>query len=462
MNTNAIQSRLKQIFAVHSHEEICEFVEAYAYDNQSLALALIDAFGTFDPGDAKALVEQCFIHPATTHRLGTSLNWYAIGEDLGKVLEKARQSRQQGDDLGAALIVRYMLTMTWQEYMEDHPNLELSRGDGSNLHVQEVLDMLRELLIERDTIDFDTRKGLLKEIVEETKPIRKKDWLGRLDWFLDDAKAITMTRKGYVSFLKRKISSAHGAFRWDYVEKLMRYYLSNNEVGEAHSLIKIHGDSGAARVALIDYLTNHQQYDEAIQVSLDVKDAFSRYSFKLDEKVIDILHREGDNDKLIHLCRRRFLEAEYRWPYYEALKDAIPANEWKAFLQQLLSECDFEMDCDSTQVRLYKAEGLHHLYFPFFMNDSRIDIRYWKDYGGLMTEEEQKQVGEKLSQNIIEMAKRLNNRRDYRIIAEYVSDFKKASPLANKMGNKLVERILDAAPGRPALYDELVKKDFSH
>ena len=59
-------------------------------------------------------------------------------------------------------------------------------------------------------------------------------------------------------------------------------------------------------------------------------------------------------------------------------------------------------------------------------------------------------------------AKRLNNRRDYRIIAEYVSDFKKASPLANKMGNKLVDRILDAAPGRPALYDELVKKDFRH
>lgn len=75
VNTNAIQSRLKQIFAVHSHEEICEFVEAYAYDNQALALALIDAFGTFDPDDAKALVEQCFMHPATTHRLGTSLNW---------------------------------------------------------------------------------------------------------------------------------------------------------------------------------------------------------------------------------------------------------------------------------------------------------------------------------------------------------------------------------------------------
>ena len=79
-----------------------------------------------------------------------------------------------------------------------------------------------------------------------------------------------------------------------------------------------------------------------------------------------------------------------------------------------------------------------------------------------MTEEEQKQVGENLCQIIIEMAKRLNNRRDYRIIAEYVSDFKKASPLANKIGNKLVERILDAVPGRPALYDELVKKDFSH
>ena len=40
MDSRAIKARLKQIFAAHSHDEICEFVEAYAYNNQALALAL--------------------------------------------------------------------------------------------------------------------------------------------------------------------------------------------------------------------------------------------------------------------------------------------------------------------------------------------------------------------------------------------------------------------------------------
>lgn len=458
MDNKAIHKRLKQIFAAHSHEEICKFVEAYAYDNQALALALIDNFGTFDPGDAKALVEQCFMHPATSARLGTSLNWHAIGNDLGRLLEKAKGLRQQGDDLGAALIARYMLTMTWNEYMDDHPDLEQTRGDGRNLCARETLDMLRELLIDGDTIDFDSRKGLLKEILEETKSIRKKEWLGRLDWFTEDAKSVTMTYKGYVGFLNKKIDSSHGAFEWNYIEKLVRYLLRHDRVDEARQVLQKRSDGGAATAALVDYLTDHRLYDEAIETLEGVTDTFARYSQKFDAKTVSILQMMGDKDRLTDYCRRRFLNAGYRWPYYEALKGAVPQKEWGAYLQQLLADCDFHMDCDGTQVRLYKAEGLNRLFFPFFMNKGHVDIRHWKEYAGLMTEDEQRLVGKKLGQDIIEMAQRSKGRSDYQFVAEYVADFKKASPLANKMGDKLIQDILDAVPGRPALYDELMKK----
>ena len=457
MDSRAIKARLKQIFAAHSHDEICEFVEAYAYDNQDLALALIDAFGTFDPEDAKALVEQCFMHPATSARLGTSLNWYAIGDNLGKVLEKAKGLRQHGDDLGAALIARYMLTMTWNEYMDDHPDLYLARGQHGDLHVHETIDMLRELLIDGDTIDFDSRKGLLKEIIEETKSIKKKDWLGRLDWFIEDAKSITMTHKGYVGFLTKKISSSYGAYKWNYIEKLVRYLLKHDEVDEARKVLQTYSDGGTATSVLVDYLTEHQRYDEAIEVIEGVTDTFTRYSQKFDTRLVSILEKQGDKDQLINYCRKRFLDAEYRWPYYEALKRTVPEDRWESFLQQLLAECDFHMDCDDTQVKLYKAEGLNHLFFPFFMKEGRIDIRRWKDYAGLMTVEEQRQVGEKLGEDIISMARRSKSRRDYEFVAEHVADFKKASPLAKKLGDKLIQDILDAVPGRPVLYDELMK-----
>lgn len=57
----------------------------------------------------------------------------------------------------------------------------------------------------------------------------------------------------------------------------------------------------------------------------------------------------------------------------------------------------------------------------------------------------------------VEMAKRQNKRRDYRFVAEHVATFMKASPIAKKKGKELISRIMDAVPGRPALYDELMK-----
>lgn len=450
-------SKLEKILEQTDKETLYDFMRSYAETNQDLALALIEQFDRKDSDDAKAMVEQCFMHPSSIPHFGTSLNWYAISEDLAKVYDKAVQLRKQGDDLGAALIGRYMLTQTWLVYMEDHPNLELTRGEGSNLYVHETLDMLRELLIEGDIIDFDTRKGLLKEIEQELSPIRKKDWLGRLDWFLDDAKTITMTRKGYIGFITRKITSSYGAFRWDYAEKLVRYLLKHDELDEAHKAAQTYDSGGKAMVLLIAYLTEHQLYDEAIETNLEVKDTFTRYSNKLDEKLVDVLRRQGDKNKLIDTCRLRFLEAEYRWTYYEALKEAVPSKEWSSFLQHLLSDCDFHMDCDETQLRLYRAEKLYDKFFPYFMKNNYVEVERWAQYGGLMTEEEQLQVADKLSDSIVEMAKRQNKRRDYRFVAEHVATFMKASPIAKEKGQELISRIMDAVPGRPALYDELMK-----
>ncbi len=66
-------------------------------------------------------------------------------------------------------------------------------------------------------------------------------------------------------------------------------------------------------------------------------------------------------------------------------------------------------------------------------------------------------LADKLSDSIVEMAKRQNKRRDYRFVAEHVATFMKASPIAMKKGQELISRIMDAVPGRPALYDELMK-----
>lgn len=450
-------SKLEKVLEQTDKETLYAFMRSYAESNQDLALALIERFGRDDSDDAKAMVEQCFLHPSLIGaRYGTRLDWQAIDDDLERVMAKAKLLLSQGDDLGAALIARYVLSMTYREFMDDHLNLELTKGDG-DYHTEEALNILQELLINSNTIDLDSRKGILKEIAEETKDIRHKGWLCRLDLFLEDSFAVTKTRKGYISYLTSKIASSYGAYKWDYAEKLVRYLLKHDELDEAHKAAQTYDSGGKAMVLLIDYLTEHQLYDEAIETNLEVKDTFTRYSNKLDEKLVDVLRRQGDKNKLIDTCRQRFLDAEYRWTYYEALKEAVPSKEWSSFLQHLLSDCDFHMDCDETQLRLYRAEKLYDKFFPYFMKNNYVEVERWAEYGGLMTEEEQLQVADKLSDSIVEMAKRQNKRRDYRFVAEHVATFMKASPIAKKKGMELISRIMDAVPGRPALYDELMK-----
>ena len=457
MNYSDWSSKLDKVLEQTDKETLYAFMRSYAESNQDLALALIERFGRDYSDDAKAMVEHCFLHPSLIgERYGTRLDWQAIDDDLGKVMAKAKLLLSQGDDLGAALIARYVLTMTYREFMEDHLNLELTRGDG-DYHTEEALRILQELLINGNTIDLDSRKGLLKEIAEETKDIRHKGWLCRLDLFLEDSLAVTKTHKGYISYLTRKFSSSYGAFRWDYAEKLVHYLLRHDELDEARKAAQTYDSGGKAIVLLMDYLTEHQLYDEAIETNLEVKDTFTRYSNKLDEKLVDVLRSHGDKAQLIDICRQRFLEAEDRWTYYEALKEAVPSEEWGAYLHNLLEDCDFHMECDDTQLRLYRAEKLYDKFFPYVMNNNYVQVERWAEYGGLMTEDEQLQVADKISDSIIEMAKRQKKRRDYQFVAEHVATFMKASPIAKKKGLELISRILDAVPGRSALYDELMK-----
>lgn len=450
-------SLLGKVLEQTDKESLYAFMKTYAETNQELALALIERFGRQDSDDAKTLVSQCFLHPTRIGvGYGTKLDWNSINEDLGKAMAKAKTLCSQGDDLGAALIARYVLTMTYCEFMADHPNLELTRGDG-DYHTEEALAMLRNLLIDGDTIDYDTRKGLLKEIAEDTKDIQRKGWLCRLDTFLEDSLSVTMTRKGYVGYLNRKIDSSYGCFKDDYIAKLMSFLLSQGDEPAATALLDKR-DCSKARNLLIDYYIARQKYDDAISTLLDGDDGIMAfYEYKWDRRLIEILHLQGDIQKLIAVCRQRFLEAEYRWPYYEALKEAVPPEEWDTYLQKLLEDCDFHMDCDNTQLRLYRAEKLYDKFFPYFMKSDYLEVERWAEYGSLMTEEEQLKVADKLMDHIIEIAKCQKKRRDYRFVAEYVATFMKASPVAKEKGKELIGRILDAVPGHPALYDELMK-----
>ena len=127
-------------------EELNRFSRIYAMTNEAFALALIEEFWQPAAGDFQEMVEACFAHPSGIGKYGShALDWEKIATHLHQVLDEADKLIQDGDSLGAALIARYVLTMTCSEYKNDPSATEYSY----TTYVPEWRKHLQEQLTER-------------------------------------------------------------------------------------------------------------------------------------------------------------------------------------------------------------------------------------------------------------------------------------------------------------------------
>ena len=236
MNALEFTSRLERVFRENSPEDICMYIQTRALTDPQLGYVLMDRFGRYPTDDARALVQQCFLNPLIDRdHLRTKLDWRQIDRNLGHIMQQAQHLYDQGNDLQAIEIARYVLLTTYQEYRDDHPSAA-QLDSNCDYHTGEALQLLRTILIEGTRLPLKRRREILIAITSDLRGIQRKDWFCALPEFLEDARAVTMTRKGYIGFLQRKISASRTHANPIYILKLARFYLQHDDEAALRAL----------------------------------------------------------------------------------------------------------------------------------------------------------------------------------------------------------------------------------
>ena len=462
MDSQSRNKKLDSVLSRLTEEELNRFARIYAMTNETFALALIEKFWQPEEGDFREMVEMCFAHPSCIGKYGShALDWERIGADLHQVLDKADEFIQKGEHLDAALIARYVLTLTCREYKNDPSATEDSYAyyvPEWRKRLQEELQRAEKIieysLIEHDRIDADSQKGLLGEIIAEFKEV-DKNGLYRVDIVIENWMPYIMTPKKFLRYIDGKLKKAYGLDAEKYALQKMQFLLRNQMEEEIGKCVQQLCKHGKVRNYYADYLIEKKEYRQALDLLDANKNTFDAYSFNWDQKKLDIIFLLEDKQQVMEECCRHFMTSEYRMKWYKALKGMVDESEWSTFVKDLLEECTFYMDLDESEAKIYIREGMQENLVKFFDRHGDSNFEYFKEYGKYLPVADQAIVMQRYVDKIKQLSLNLKNRRDYQHLARWIDTLKDRTNVGNKKLIELIEWLRERHCNRPAMMEEI-------
>ena len=253
MNTNTDFDKIDKVLSKISGKEMKGFVRQYAATHEDFATALVEKYWKPERGNYKEQVEACFAHAGVLgKRFGQpQLDWRKIEQDLGAMMRKAKSMKKKGNLIDAALIAGYVMTITCREFKHDHLAYTPARYDVwaeknkvlKNI-VNQSADMVRELLINSDEIEEDSRLGMLGEIAEQCEEIGDNYFM-RFEWFVDEAMPVLCgdDEKAYLAHISKRLKNKKEKyFHYRYYIQKADYWAAHGKRAKAEKLISIAKD----------------------------------------------------------------------------------------------------------------------------------------------------------------------------------------------------------------------------
>lgn len=377
MNTNTQIDKIDKVLSKISGKELKSFARLYAATHEDFATALVEKYWKPKRGNYKEMVEACFAHGSVLGKQfgQPQLDWRKIEKDLAAVMRKAVTMKKKGNLIDAALISGYVMTITGLEFEHDHLGYTPARYDvwaeeNEVLKgiVNKAADMVRELLINGDEIEEDSRLGMLGEIVDQCEQI-DKNYFMRFDWFVDEAMPLLCgdDEKAYMAYISKHLKNRkEDYFHYRYYIQKADYWIAHGKRDKAEKLMwEIRNDENI-RDHYIDCLIEWGEYHQAVELIDDNKDDFKSYSKKWEDKLLKAIKLSGDKEWLIEECKKRFTSSGYKIKYYEALKEVIAPKEWAPFLDKLMNMPNWEHDYEDAEEKiLIKEKRFGSLKFMF-------------------------------------------------------------------------------------------------
>ena len=415
MNTNTQIDKIDKVLSKISGKEMKTFVRFYAAAHEDFATALVEKYWKPERGNYKEQVEACFAHAGVLgKRFGQSeLDWRKIEKDLGAMMRKAVSMKKKGNLIDAALIAGYVMIVTCREFKHDHLAYTPARYDvwaEENKVLKDIVtkaaDMVRELLINGDEIEEDSRLGMLGEIAEQCEEIGDNYFM-RFEWFVDEAMPLLCSddEKAYMAHIcKRLKNKKEKYFHYRYYIQKADYWAAHGKREKAEKLMWEKRDDENIRDHYIDCLIEWGEYKKTVEVIDDNKDDFHSYSKKWEDKVVKALKLSGDKDWLMEECKERFAVSGYRIKYYEVLKEVIAPEEWSAFFDELWKKPNWEHDYEDAEAKILIKEKRLDLLKDMFVHKHWNLWELYPQYIKYVPKQDHAFVGEILFKDIKRLA----------------------------------------------------------
>ena len=351
MNTNTQIDKIDKVLSKISGKEMKAFVWQYAATHEDFATALVEKYWKPERGNYKELVEACFAHAGVLgKRFGyPQLDWRKIEQDLAAMVRKAKSMKKKGNLIDAALIAGYVMTITCREFKHDHLAYTPARYDvwaEENKVLQDIVtqsaDMVRELLINSDEIEEDSRLGMLGEIAEQCEEIGDNYFM-RFEWFVDEAMPLLCgdDEKAYLAHISKRLKNKKEKyFHYRYYIQKADYWAAHGNRAKAEKLMWEKRDDENIRDHYIDSLIEWGEYKKAVEV-IDKNDwpAFFDELWKMPDWEHDYEDAEAEiliKEKRFDLLKDMFVYKDWNlWEIYPKYIKYVPKQD-HAFVGEIL------------------------------------------------------------------------------------------------------------------------------
>ena len=240
MDYKDLYPKLNEVLESISQEELSSFARSYALCNKDMALALVERYWQPDAADYRQVVDACFVHPfVVCTKFGESLDWNAVIEDVLALMQKIREDKDGKDIIGAAQMALYLFVRICEEYVKDHPYRDFydetwkERWHPLMDTVCECHKIVCELLVDGEYIDDDTQRGLIGEMAERIKDLKKCPLIN-LEFVWEDLQEKMLSPKRYLTYLSNKIKKGDSYDKERFFRKRLRFL---DKIGKRHEAL---------------------------------------------------------------------------------------------------------------------------------------------------------------------------------------------------------------------------------
>lgn len=441
-----------------SDEELSRFTRMHALTDEAFSLALISEFWQPDEKDYREMVEMCFIHPSLSRKYGgTFLDWERIIQKLADVMDKADGMAEGGDPLGAVMVARHVLIQTCQEYENDtcpdYPTCPEWREQLCDVMDRSV-KIIRKHLLDSDMIDMDTQVGLLREMIMDLKNLGKSR-LYYIEKLIDEWTPYILSPQKFIRYIDNKLKKAYGLDKKRFALQKIQYLVRNGMREETEKCLLELCRYGNVRNYYADYLIKRKEYQQALALLDKNKDSFEDSYYHLDEKRLDIIRMMNDKEIKLIECRKHFLTSECRLKWYKTLKELVDDSEWKGFIKQLMEECNFHIDIEDAEAKIYINEDMREHLIKFFERQPSSDFENFKNYGKYLPVADQIKTMERYTNRIKELSVGMKSRKDYQALGHWIETLKDVTNVGNEKLVELIEWLREYHCSRPAMMQEI-------